>query len=252
MSMYKAPVVVAVDDPMCSVTALNGTIVGVLFEKSGTKINEAIGKRIVIIDGEIKRLTGGISKVMEFIDEKAKELAQLDELYQERQDHKQAALAPFFRQLAEIRAQLLKVGHDTDLETDKIIAQHALKFQQKFSDIKPLLRDLEEFTEEPRFSGSVGSSSSSSHESSKSYLALSDDDDALNEQIAEAEDNALARITTLRTMVQKYSYAIETVKRRIAELENERRRLTLIGENIIDDHPYKLDLNQLSAFGFGD
>jgi hypothetical protein len=66
------------------------------------------------------------------------------------------------------------------------------------------------------------------------------------------EDLAEARVTTLRTTLQRYTDKIAQIKTVMNKLEEEARRLTLIGKNLADDRTYKLDMNKLSAFGFED
>ena len=38
MSEYREPIAIAEDDPICSASALNGTVIGILFEKTGKEI----------------------------------------------------------------------------------------------------------------------------------------------------------------------------------------------------------------------
>ena len=40
--MYKEPIKISANDPICSATALEGTIIGILFDKTGADIQAAI------------------------------------------------------------------------------------------------------------------------------------------------------------------------------------------------------------------
>jgi hypothetical protein len=66
------------------------------------------------------------------------------------------------------------------------------------------------------------------------------------------EDEATAKLNTLRNLLARYSNHIELLKNTIQKLEEEKRRLNLISDNINSEREYKLDLNKLSAFGFED
>jgi hypothetical protein len=75
-----------------------------------------------------------------------------------------------------------------------------------------------------------------------------DEDDMVQEETA--EDKAISRIYTLRSILEKYMKKVSEIRRAIKALKEERRRLLLICRNIGSDRVYKLDINKLSAFGF--
>jgi len=68
----------------------------------------------------------------------------------------------------------------------------------------------------------------------------------------EDEDEATAKMSTLRSLLYSYERKLESLKGIIRKLEDEKRRLTLVKNNIEDDRIFKLDLSKLSAFGFED
>jgi len=272
MSEYKAPIRISNDDPVCSATALQGTVIGILFEKTGDEIKKAIDKSAVTIDGEIEKHQKTINEAKGFLETKTKELKVIDEVYEERKNHKKAKLQPFYRKIDELKCQITNTGREVDLETDKIVAERACKFQDKFEDYKPILMRLDEFLKNLNYSTSSSSSSSASSESPWFAPAGSGPEGVQGCQgsiggtmapgvyysttgeaceISEDEENALARLNTLRRIVAHYTSAVNQIKRAIECLKEERRRLILIKKHI-GDRTYKLDLNKLSAFGFED
>ena len=53
MLKYSVPLCVSENDPVCSSTALQGTVIGVLFEKTGEDIKGAVDSRVDLIDSEV-------------------------------------------------------------------------------------------------------------------------------------------------------------------------------------------------------
>jgi hypothetical protein len=71
-------------------------------------------------------------------------------------------------------------------------------------------------------------------------------------KLTKEENDALSRLSTLRSLVMEYGRKIFKIKERIKFLESEKRRLVLIVKHIQSERMYKLDMNKLSALGFED
>jgi hypothetical protein len=170
MSEYREPIAISENDPICSATALNGTVIGILFEKTGEEIRNALQVRVGTIDEKVKGLRTLIDETDAFLLKKQEEIEKLDQFWQERGDEKQALLKPFHRERDAINKQrgkeidlirekqteeLNTVKHkrdaaesDFDKKTDKMVAEKAVnfeedfqKFEASFEQIDDLLKD---------------------------------------------------------------------------------------------------------------
>jgi hypothetical protein len=284
MKDYKNPIKMRADDPICSASALGNTIIGILFDKKGSEIKQAIQARTTTIDRKVNEYQGMLSKVDTFIKEKKVVLKELDEFYRDQTDKKEAFIKPYQDSIEKIHKEfddkLIKINKDMtyavyafDKDTSKQIGKKAMDFEKSFDDFKKTFSDVSEFlkqedetiqaeslgykglrgvrgltgsTESPGVSGNTTTSTdniqafySPSLNSSQLYTPTE-------------EDEATARLNTLRSLLTRYSNQVEVLKSSIHKLEEEKRRLNLISDNINPDREYKLDLNKLSAFGFED
>ena len=105
---YRSPIKISNEDPICSSSSMQGTVIGVLFDKTGAEIKEALGKRIKVIDKKIGEYEESIEGVNDFIKDKRSHLKRLDEYYTERVDKKGVLLKPFEKNVTEINERFAK------------------------------------------------------------------------------------------------------------------------------------------------
>ena len=279
MSEYQEPIKISSNDPICSATSLEGTIIGILFEKKGSEIQNAINKRVVSIDKKIGGLQDSIKDADAFVEAKNKEMEKLDEAYEERSDAKKEHLEPLRRQAKDIDNKLRNEEHGFNKETDKIIAGKAVSFEEGFDKAEKSLSIVDDLIEEKKkkgnvlrsqgftgvqglqgstgYQGDTGSYTTTDSSGTNIYyssngnvgVGASNPDDYL---ITDEEDKAMSRLNTLKWKIRRYMQRIEEIRGWIKNLDEEARRLTLIRDNLNPEREYKLDLNMLSAFGFED
>jgi hypothetical protein len=263
MSQYKKPIQIRLDDPICSVTSIAGCVVGVLFEKKGSEIKEAIQKRVFSIDGKLSECETMVGSVQEFLKDKERQVKELEELHTAREDEKEAKLHPMEREIKEVCHRMNLVSFEHNAETEKLMAQKATSFVDRFNDYKDKLKKVDEFLEAVHDEERAARLSNSGLHGPQGYQgsygaqgcqgAVPEKyrpDDAV--AITEEEDRALSQLGTLKSVVQTYIYRVMKVTDLVAELKEEKRRLLLIERNLDSKRMYKLDLNKLSAFGFED
>jgi DNA-binding Lrp family transcriptional regulator len=265
MSTYKKPVVVRADDPLCSVSALDGVVVGILFEKTGKEIKEAISKRLVSIDGRISECEGTIGSVQEFIKVKEVQVDELEQFCRDRDEEKKAKLRPMEREIEQVCDRMRATSFDHVKETEKQLAKKAATFDDRFNEFKDSFRKIDDFLKEVHvaetvalmsvrgMSGSQGPSGNQGCQGNNGNVGFSAyHTSTTDDKIEEVEDMALARLERLKSVVYTYSSRVTKIQVIIEQLREERRRLVLIERNVAPDRAYKLDLNKLSAFGFED
>jgi hypothetical protein len=274
---YRSQLRISADDPLCTASGIEGTIIGILFEKKGSEVQQAIDARVKSIIQKVLEYRGIATKIEEFIEKKRQILREMDLFYVERHDEKETLLKPFQRQIDEIVKKCGDVVFDFNKVTTQKLGGHAVSFEEGFDAFKPCFDELDEFMkkEESIVQGIVGASACYTMNSfqgttgiqglcgttdpcgvsgsiglgTSSPDAILDIEDTLD---STKEDAAIARIGTLRSLLQKYVKKLDTLKQTIKNLEEESRRLGLIRRNIEPLRIYKLDLNKLSAFGFED
>jgi hypothetical protein len=261
MSQYKKAIQIRLDDPICSVSALEGTVIGILFEKKGAEIKEAIGKRVVTIDGKVAECERMVGPVQEFLKDKERQVEELEELHATRKDEKKAKLRPMEREIEEVCHRMTLMVFDHNTETEKLMAQRALSFVDRFNDHKDALKRVDDFLEEvhdeERIRGAMGNcgwQGIQGLQGPQGVVGTRSPKDPLKSipVITEEEDRALSQLNTLHSMVTTYIWRVKKITDLIAELKEEKRRLLLIERNLDPGRVYKLDLNKLSAFGFED
>lgn len=269
MSEYREPIQIRPDDPICSVSALNGTVIGILFDKNGREIKKAIAERIKAIDVKIGNYEGTIREVEDFIKYKKNQVKELETLYTDRADEKKAKARPFERQIEDIQKQIQDLVFGFDKETEKKVADRAMKIEKGFEEIQGKFKEIDKLIESERFEKRMSKalrprSFDEVEEEPERRIYSTTTTDDLNDlrsgtpsfltsaasQLTGEENKALARLNTLKALIQDYEKKIYSIIRKIDELKEEKRRLDLISRNIQDDRIYKLDLNKLSAFGF--
>lgn len=164
MSEYKKPIRINANDPLCSATSLEGTVIGILFEKTGAEIKAAIGARCKSIDSKIQTYKGSIDQAEKFIEEKEKTLKSLDEFIQEQNDSKEAMLAPLRKKIAEINRkakdqcsdvykEIIKIEDHADEKTEQGVAKRAVTFEESFETVIDQFKGIEEILKKDRDSG---------------------------------------------------------------------------------------------------
>jgi uncharacterized protein YoxC len=281
MSEYKEPIRISATDPICSATALEGTIIGILFDKTGEDIQTAIDRRTSSIDRKITDLQESIKDADSFVESKGKELEKLDDLYDDRADEKKAKLDPLYRKSRDISKEIQDAEYSFNKETEKIIAGKTVTFEEGFDKIEDKLTKVDDLIEKEKktrgagggsgrlmgrsypvpgvYCNTIDSDSISTNSGTSIYTVTSNantgigvNDPSASLDITQQEDRALARLNTLKQKIREYTGKIERIRDWIKELQEEKRRLILIRNNLDPKRSYKLDLNKLSAFGFED
>ena len=132
MEEYLQPIVIASDDPICCASSLQGTVIGILFDKSGAEIKEAIDKRVGIAQAKIADYEKLIEGSKDFIEQKEKEAEALDKIYNNRDDEKKSKLRPYQKNITEIQEQMREMLHEFNKETDKEVGAQAVIFEKDF------------------------------------------------------------------------------------------------------------------------
>lgn len=256
---YQKPIQIEANDPICSASGLQGTVIGILFEKKGSEIQTAIGEHTKVIDKEISKYDKITGEVKDFLKKKEEEIKKIEKIYTDRKDKKEAKAKPHERQMQEIQKQWSDEVFIFDKETEKNVAKEAVDFEKGFEQYEEIFEDIDKIIEEEQQEGV-----SRSLLRTKSALLSSAGNTAYNNvcedgsitfagsalAISETEDKALARLNTLKSLVREYAEKVRRILGKVDNLKEEQRRLNLICKNIEADSKYKLDLNKLSAFGF--
>jgi hypothetical protein len=281
MSEYKRPIKMRQDDPVCSATALGNTIIGILFDKKGSDIRKAIAGRTVLIEKKVSEYDSIIFKIDGFIKEKRKILKDLDEYYQDRADKKEAIFKPYRKELDVINKEcydrttlVLKDMNDTGFSFDKDtyneIGKKAVVFEESFETFKDTFIEIDEVKAVSQgaegiqgvigYQGIQGLTGCQGikgfNDNVSSYSTYTTAGDVLAPKqvnlLSTKEDEAVARLGSLRNILLKYNQKANIIRDAIHTLNEEKRRLKVISDNINPEREYKLDLNKLSAFGFED
>jgi hypothetical protein len=271
MSDYKRPIQIRIDDPICSVTAVGGSVIGVLFDKTGLEIRTAIGKRLTIIDSRVSECKGIIGSVKDFLKTKEDQIKELETLRTEREDVKKAILRPMEREIEQICNRICAENFSHNMETEKQIAERAAAFDDRFEEYRGTFKEIDKFLNEVHeeetiylmgWNGSRGPcgpeglwgiQGNQGFQGSQGYQTTGKQDaERIVRQITAVEEKALARLNTLKSVVRTYTARVNQINAMILQLEEEKRRLSLIARNLDEKRSYKLDLNKLSAFGFED
>jgi len=273
MREYTPQIQISADDPVCSTSSMEGTVIGILFDKKGSEIKDAITTRLSLIDNKITEYTSVADKTEVFIEEKRKVLKNLDTLHQDRLDEKRAFLLPYKRELEDIVKKAEDRVFKYDKETYKKLGEQAVIFEEGFDSFKENFDELDDFIEKEKdiidpirgigygkiqgaigiqgVTGPQGFMGESGSGSGNIGLGVTNPEEIL-ELVSEDEDRAMARLYTLRNLLNKCVNKLEGLKYCIRGLKDEKRRLVLISTHLDNNRLYKLDLNKLSAFGFED
>lgn len=274
MSEYTPQIQVSADDPVCSTSSLEGTIIGILFDKKGREIKESISVRLGLIDKKVTEYKSMAEKTEIFIEEKGRILKSLDMLYQARCDEKKAFLLPYKRELEAIVKNAEDKVFSFDKDTYKQLGEQAVIFEGGFESFKKNFDELDEFLKKEEDiireatsmyvdpgvmtgaqgpSGLIGATGVQGITGTTGNLGVGlTSPEEILELMSTEQDKAIAKLETLRSLLRKNMTKLENLKKGIKKLENEKRRLVLIMNHIDEERVYKLDLNKLSAFGFED
>jgi hypothetical protein len=261
-------------NPLYSVESLDGTVMGVLFDKKGSEIKEAVMKKISYIDTDITKYMGTIERSGVFLKDKEKLMTDMDDLYQKRLDERQAKRRPFERDIEQIQKKWEDVVFDFNKDTEKAMVVKAVDvakdfedFEKEFEKIDELLfeldpqeKDVEEYELTSGYTkGGNTLSRMACFDSGKTgatggagTYTVSNSNISEVLDFSEEEDKALSKINTLKGIISNYKGKISSIKGIIKSLEEEKKHLTLMKEHLSEDQVYKLDLEKLIAFGFAE
>ena len=269
---YTPQICVSANDPVNSVKSLGGSIIGILFEKSGKEIRESIGKRLELIDGKVEEYDSMCNKTESFIEEKKKDLKELNEYHQDQMDMKKAVLLPIQTEIEERVKKANDIIYQYDLNIFNVTKEKAIKFEKGFDGIKKEFDDLDDLLIKDRavigssgIQGSTGITGLSGETGAGGWkeptrgigfggnvgIGVNTPGHKMDVR-TNPGDKAYARLETLQNLLRKYTNKLRSLKDGINRLKEEKRRLRLTYHNIEEDRDYKLDLNMLSAFGFED
>lgn len=265
---YIPQIRISENDPVNSVKSMEGSVIGVLFEKKGDKIQGSISRRIESIDQKIDEYESMCSKTEEFIEGKKKGIKELDEFLQKTKDQKEAYLIPIRKEIERIVKEANDKIYEMDLETFKMMKKKALNFEKGFDGVQKEFNELDDLLEKDKFiiqglagiqvptgirgeTGIQGIVYGDSLANASAGIGTSSPVSKLNVR-TDPETKAYARLDTLRDLLRINMDKLRLLKDGIVALKEERRRLKLIYDNICTERDYKLDLNMLSAFGFED
>ncbi len=267
---YMPQICIDTKDPVNSVLNVGGTVIGILFEKSGCDISKAINNRVELIDKKIEQYLLIFNKIELFIKNKNKESEEISVSLQERRDKKKAILLPIQEKIAEIVKNANTQLYKFDKESFIMIKKEALAFMTDFYQVKAIFKDLDnllllekKIIKKSHSYGNSGSQGPRGDKGSEGYVKpgvfvgqkISMDDMESDHGLkmhTDMETEAYAKLDTLQNTLSDYTDKLETLKYGINKLREEERRLKLISNNINDTRDYKLNLNMLSAFGFDD
>jgi len=273
MREYTPQIQISADDPVCSTSSLEGTVIGILFDKKGSEIKDAITTRLDLIDNKITEYSSVAEKTETFIEEKRNILKDLDILHQNRLDEKKAFLQPFKRDIEDIVKKAEEKVFKYDKDTYKKLSEQAVIFEEGFDGFKENFDDLDDFLDKEKdiirnveicrgfigvqgdtgVRGEAGSLGDQGPISGSGNIGMGmTSPEEILELVSEDEDRAIARLRTLRSLLNKNVCKLHDLQIGIKGLKDEKRRLILISTHLDDNRLYKLDLNKLSAFGFED
>lgn len=237
--------------------SLEGTVVGLLFSKTGKEIKEAVNAKVKDLEEEVKDLEESIEDVDEFLEVKEKELTELNKLYEDRQNEKDAQARPFKRQMDEIRKAWVDKEFELNRETEKLVGDKAVSFEEGFDKFNDRFEEIDELADEVEegnmsymcsMASNVGvGTSAPSRMMRATGMSLND---SIDDSLPTKQDKALSCINTLRNKVLMYRSKITTIQNRIRYLETEIEELSLIKKHLKDEREYTLDLDRLSSLGF--
>lgn len=242
-------------------SSFQGTVVGLLFDKTGHQIRGAIREKIRILDSEVTELRKSIQDVDEFLESKEDELEELNTLYTERHNEKDAQARPFYRQIDEVHKAWCDKEFDFNRETERLIGEKAVEFEEGFKEFSERFVEIDELAEEVEddvnanptllVPSSYSTTDSLSGETKKDILSLRRITNiSENPLLPTEQDKAATKLTTLRNRVFTYRGKVDLIQSRINTLESESDELRLVSRHLNDEREYTLDLDRLSALGF--
>ena len=255
--MYMEPLSISPDDPICSATTLGTAIVGILFEKTGKEIKEAIERRLSEVATERESFAKLLAPLRDFLMDKERSIEEAKSIERNRLQERltDESLSAARNQLLEARLSLLSqqnnvenLEEDFDNETRKTLAVIENKFDTGWIDVKEHIQSINSFLRDRKwaniegadFHSTMPSSYSSGSRASGSSCSLS----------SETSQRVIEVSSSLERRFKRYEVVFDQVRERSKELDLETRRLLLILNNIDPERIYKLDVNKLSAFGF--
>jgi len=277
---YEKPLSVYSDDPVCSATTLGNTVVGILFDKTGAQIRQALEARIAAVREEEEKYRGLAEPLRKLLKKKEEEIVAAETREKERARLRTSALEADRDKLAAAREKREEILRAEDKKVDKAakaLDRAAEKFDEEttaelelfeksfregWGEIEEGCEAIRSFESEKRWeqpeektrtcSSSMSSCSkgaSSGRGESRESLSSADYNSGVRSRTSEGE-KLLSVSGRLREIYSRHLTLFEKAKARADELRNERRKLELISRNVDDERAYKLDMNKLSAFGF--
>ena len=242
--------------------SLEGTVVGLLFTKTGREISEAIDIKINSLDEEVSELRESIEDVDKFLEGKENELKELNDLYSNRRDEKEAQARPFRRQIDKVHKAWGDKEFEFNRETERLVGEKAVTFEKGFKDFYGHFTEIDEIADQ--VTEFTSDSVMFAHPAGATMDCMSLDGGMqknsgavrrvgnINEKVflPTEQDKAAAKLSTLRNKVVTYRDKIILIQGRIDTLEREANELRLIRRHLKDEREYTLDLDRLSALGF--
>lgn len=246
--------------------SLQGTVVGLLFTKTGREIREAVTAKVSKLDAELERLHSATEDVAVFLEEKQMDLTKLSKFYQERRNEKEAQARPFRRQVEEIHKAWADKEFEFNRETEQLVGERAVLFEQGFEEFEQKFAEIDELAEEvdelgydtaapvmmaaaapgASFSDSFGGQQVNS--TRKAVRSVSANESLVT--LPTEQDKAVAKLNTLQNKVYEARSKVATIDAHIRRLEQESDHLKLIRRHLKDDREYTLDLSGLASLGF--
>jgi len=241
--------------------SLEGTVVGLLFSKTGVEIREAVAEKIGTLANEVTELKESIQDVDEFLESKEDELEELNVLYSERHDDKDAQSRPFRRQIDEVQKAWGDKEFEFNRETERLVGEKAVVFEEGFKDFSERFAEIDELADEVEdinnptlyiqsANSQVDGITSIGSTSGARVMSMRRVDNVNDDFLPTEQDKAAARLATLRGKVITYRNKIALIKGRIDVLEDEVDELRLVSRHLKDEREYTLDLDRLSVLGF--
>jgi len=258
--MYKDPLSIAPDDPICSATTLGTTVVGILFEKTGREISEALNARLLEIAVERDSFAKLLQPLRNFLIDKEKSIEKAKTIERQRFQERitDESLNEARDKVSEMRLALLsqerhvdKLEGDFDVETHKELVVIENEFDIGWIDIKEHIQSINSFLRDRKWADIAGGDMQGTMTSSSSYSSRSSG--SLTSSLSSKPESAQVMVevsSSLESRFKRYEVIFDQVRKRSKELDLEMRRLRLILENIDLERTYKLDISKLSAFGF--
>jgi len=252
--MYREPIKIFSDDILCNATSLEGTVIGILFEKSGEEIQSAANARLNSIEGELAKIVSKIVPITRFLKSKDALLAEIEDFETKREDLCTDQTRSIVEQLDKLHLDLKNKKTKIRAETHDKLEIKRVEFDKGWDGFEEEIKDIVKEEKEKKWETANTSISGliSTDSCSTSSVGVSNATFCSSTFTPVNWDLQITISDDLHERIQNYRKYFNSLKDRIEVLESEKRKLSMILRNITADRKYKLTLAQLSAFGFED